>query len=77
MGCPNALAALSIDFLLSFLVCRSRKIDSNNSTIRNRLLMITLISPETFPSPQSLSKSAFTRLTSSLTEVLSRFATAQ
>ena len=59
-----------------YRVCRSRKIESNSSTIMNRLLMMTLSSPETLSSAQSWSQSAFTRLISPLTEVLSKLATA-
>ena len=45
-----------------------------SSTIRNRLFMIAWLSEEIFPSEPRRSKSAFKRLTSSLTDVLSRLA---
>ena len=63
-----------LEFLLSFLVVFSRKMDSINSTIRNRLISNALLSAVIFPSAQSSSKSVFNRLTSALTEVLSKLA---
>ena len=61
-----------LEFLLSFLVVLSRKMDSINSTIMNMLIMSALLSVVIFPSAQSRSKSVFNRLTSALTEVLSK-----
>ena len=63
-----------LEFLLSFLVVFSRKMDSINSTIMNMLIMSALLSAVIFPSAQSCSKSVFNRLTSALTEVLSKLA---
>ena len=63
-----------LEFLLSFLVAFSRKMDSINSTIRNMLIMSVLLSAVIFPSVQRFSKSDFNRLTSVLTEVLSKLA---
>ena len=61
-------------FLLSFWVVFSKKMDSINSTIINMLSISALLSAVIFPSAQSCSKSVFNRLTSVLTEVLSKLA---
>ena len=61
--------------VLSFLVVRSRKMESISSITMSMLLMSTLVSVVTLPSEHSCSKSAFNRLTSFLTEVLSMLAT--
>ena len=60
--------------LVVFLVVFSRKMDSINSTIMNMLIMSALLSGGIFPSGQSCSKPVFNRLTSALTEVLSKLA---
>ncbi len=63
-----------LEFLLFFLVCRSRKIDRINSIIMSMLFISILSSGATLPAALKVSKSAFRRLTSSRTDVLSKFA---
>jgi hypothetical protein len=69
-GLRRGYAGILVVFFGGF----SRKMDSISSTIMNRLIMSALLSAVMFPSAQSCSKSVFNRLTSALTEVLSKLA---